>query len=83
MKEIDLYRFIADNGVDLRWDDDVLSCWIPHYILDEFTSMISQSYFDDGAIDAALTSGGFVWVDLVPICEYHGIEPEKVFAKQN
>jgi len=64
----------------MRWDDDVLSTWIPPYDLKEFVQLI-PSIFSDGAIYCALTGSGNIWIDLVPICEYYDIDPETVFAK--
>lgn len=81
MTELGLYRFIHETcGADLRWDDGVLSCWISHYSIAEFADFISSS-LDEGGRDCTLLSNGSIWLDLVPICEYYGIDPERIFPK--
>lgn len=80
MKELDLYQFLKEHDVEMRWDDDVLSTWISHWHLYEFAKLANSSLSDGGA-ESRLTSDGSVWIDLVPICEYYGIEPERIFPK--
>lgn len=80
MKELDLFRFITDNSVEMRWDDDVLSTWITHYDLDEFSNMIDSS-LQEGGIEVRLLSHGTIYLDLVEVCEYYGIEPERIYPK--
>lgn len=81
MTELDLYRFLKENEVDMRWDDDVLSTWISHWNLDDFTKLCSSS-LDDGGRESRLCSHGMIWIDLVPICEYYGIDPYRIFHKK-
>jgi len=82
MKELDLYKFLEKNTVEMRWDgikeSAVLSAWIPAHSLTEFTEMIASS-LNDGGRTAHLCSRGFIWVDLSSICEHYGIDPEKIF----
>lgn len=84
MKELDLYQFLTEYGIEMRWDtiddDDTLSAWIPACVLGDFTKMIEGS-LQDGGREAQLCSGGFVWVDLAAICAYFDIEPERIFPK--
>lgn len=77
--ELDLYRFIHDNGIEMRWDCDILSAWIPFWGLQEFTDLISGTLYG-GGIDSRLQRDG-IWVDLVPICEYYDIDPQRIFLK--
>jgi hypothetical protein len=77
MGELDLYQFLKENKVEMRWDGDVLSAWISHWNLSDFTQLIASS-LNDGGIDARLQSYGAVWVDLAPICQRYGIEPERI-----
>ena len=78
MKELDLYQFVKENEIDMRWDDDVLSTWIPNWRLADFLSLIGSS-LDEGGRDARIMSDGSIWIDMVPVCEYYGIEPERIF----
>jgi len=81
MKELDLYQFLKENEVEMRWDiidgDAILVAWIPAYILTDFSKMI-ETALSDGGRSAHLCSGGFLWVNLGAICEYYGIEPERI-----
>jgi len=78
MKELDLYQFLNENEIEMRWDDDVLSTWISHWDIDDFCKLIKSS-LDEGGRDARILSDGSIWIDLAPICEYYGIEPERIF----
>ena len=78
MKELDLYQFLKENEIEMRWDGEVLSTWIHHWQIADFSKLIRSS-LSDGGQDARIVSDGSVWIDLVPICEYYGIEPERIF----
>ena len=78
MKELDLYKFLQTYSVEMRWDDDELSAWIPGYCLAEFTTLI-DNILHEGGLEARLTTGGYVWVDLVRICEHFDIDPARIF----
>ena len=78
MKELDLYQFLKENEVEMRWDDDVLSTWVSHWHLEDFAKLIGSS-LDEGGRDARIMSDGSIWIDLAPVCEYYGIEPERIF----
>lgn len=66
----------------MRWDEDVLSTWLSHYNIEEFAEII-KSLLSDGGLESRLLSDGTIWVDLVPICEYYGIDPERIYPKNN
>lgn len=78
MKELDLYQFLKENEVEMRWNDDVLSTWVSHWHLADFAKLIGSS-LDEGGREARIMSDGSIWIDLVPICKYYGIEPERIF----
>lgn len=80
MTELALYQFIKENEVEMRWDGETLSTWISHWNIEEFSKLISSS-LDEGGREARLCAYGIVWIDLVSICEYYGIEPEHIFPK--
>ncbi len=77
MTELNLYQFLKENEVEMRWDDDVLSTWISHWSISEFAKLVGSS-LDEGGRDARILSDGSIWIDLVPICEYYGIDPERI-----
>lgn len=78
MKELDLFKFLKENEIEMRWDDEVLSIWLWHWHLEDFAKIVGTS-LDEGGCDAKILSDGSLWLDLVPICEYYGIEPERIF----
>ncbi len=78
MKELDLYQFLKENEIEMRWDDDVLTTWIPYWALADFAKIVGTS-LDEGGREARLCRYGFIWIDMAPICEYYGIEPERIF----
>ena len=80
MKELDLYQFLKENEVEMRWDSDVLSTWIPHCDLYEFCKLVESS-LEEGGIPAQLQAYGTIWIDLVPICSRYDIDPERIFKK--
>ena len=80
MTELELFKFIKDNEVDMRWDNDVLSTWLPPNSISEFSKM-AESLLSDGGNEARITAMGYVWIDLLPICDYYGIEPENIQPK--
>ena len=82
MEALELYKFIEDKDIPLRWDDDQLSCWIPSSHLDEFCELAPDSFFDNGGAEAVLLRDATIWMDLVPLCEYCGIDPMKIKIKE-
>jgi hypothetical protein len=80
MEGLDLYRFLHEHDIAMRWDDEQLSTWVSHWHLEDFAKLIGSS-LEEGGRNAHLCSDGSIWIDLVPICEYYGIEPEKIFPK--
>ena len=86
MKTIELYKFITDNNIEWHWDendgaDDVII--FPYdFQMPDFIKLFSPSAFDDGGIDCKIMHGYFaIWMN--DICEYHGIELEDIFNKEN
>jgi hypothetical protein len=80
MKELDLFRFIKDNSVEMRWDDDVLSTWIASDDLLEFANL-AKSFLEGSGCEVTLCPSGQIHLNLVDVCEYYGIESERIFPK--
>lgn len=78
MKELDFYRFINSNAIEYRREGDELLVWIKSYHLEDFTKMI-DSYLDDGGVDCRLQSYGTICLDIAPVCDYFGIEVDRIF----
>lgn len=80
MDKIDLVNFLAKDGIEKRWEGNLLSCWIWHWDLGEFSAKI-PSYLEDEALETKLLSDGSLWFDLVPICEHYEIDPEQILPR--
>lgn len=80
MNELDLFRFLNEDNLEFRWVDDMLLVWIDNWCLKDFTTMVKSS-LDDGGVECRLQTGGVVCVDIAPICEYYGIDPERILPK--
>lgn len=85
MTELQLYKFINDNGCEWHWNPDGhLTIFISPYYLKDFCAMLGRCVFDDGGLncDQYLHSDGDVVLDKFEnILEYFDIEPENVFPK--
>jgi hypothetical protein len=87
MTELELYKFIHENGVEWRWDnnaghDDVI---IFPYIfwLEDFCKLIKDYEGSDGGGVPARIMNGYAAIWMVDLCEYFGIEIENVFKRDN
>lgn len=88
MNELDLYKFLENNNVETNWFNDGgqelhLAAWIPYYALKEFCNMLGASTFDDGGIvDVMLCSDASIYIgNLDEICDWFGIDPERIVDK--
>jgi hypothetical protein len=80
LTELELYKFCQNKEMD--WRDEELVIWLNFYDLDEFTKLIGYDYFSDGGIEANFQYDNLAF-DLVPICEYWGIEPTHILNKED
>ena len=85
MTELELYKFIEDNNVEIDWRGEQLVIWLHHMDLKDFCELIGSSFFDEGGYDVNLqfNYGCYIALDLVPICEYFDIEPENICKKED
>ncbi len=83
MTELQLYKFITNNQVEISWRGESLILWIGNYYLSDFTLMLGYNIFDEGGIECRLCFDGSVGIDIVPICEYFDIEPTNIFQKNS
>jgi len=82
MKELDLYSYLISHDIEMRWTGDVLCAWIPPYCIADFSNLISSA-LSDGGIEARLKELGYVWVDLVPICDFYDIDPQRILPYED
>lgn len=86
MTELQLYKFINNNGCEWHWNPDGhLIVFISHYYLKDFCDMLGRDVFDDGGLSCEqyLCPDGDVALDeFERILEYFDIKPENVFPKE-
>lgn len=82
MTELQLYKWINDNSVEVHYNNDFTELWAcpTPYDLIEFFKIAQNHLFDDGGIDCKLCNG-YLAIDLVPIAEICDIEIENVVPK--
>lgn len=80
MTELDLYKFITNNNIEYDVDDscDVVTIFIPFYLLEEFNELLKPNYYDEGGIDCVL-SYGYCNIEINDICDYFEIDINNVF----
>lgn len=80
MTELELYKFLEEK--EYCWRGRELVVWLFLFDLENFTKMVGVGYFlEDGDGLSVNLQGDRVAFDLVPICEYYGIEPENILAR--
>ena len=65
------------RGVD---DDEELIVWVEFHTLSRFTELVGPTYLSDGGIEVRLQQDCVVF-ELSDICEYFGINLEKIHKK--
>lgn len=78
MTELKLYKFIAENELEVRWEGEELLLWIDHYVLKKFCDLLDCCNAGDGGIDCQLQDGGVVVLDLAKVCKEYGIDPNNI-----
>lgn len=82
MTELDLYKFIQENDVEISWHgDDSLNIWLHSADISDFTKLLERCDADDGGINCKLQSEGYIVINLLDICEEYDINPENILAK--
>ena len=51
MTELQLYKFIEENDVSLRWDGDELIAWIPFLCISEFANLLGYDLLSDECVN--------------------------------
>ncbi|MCT4263414.1 hypothetical protein HZP32_14950 [Elizabethkingia anophelis] len=85
MTELELYKYINDNNIDYRWQlneneqEDVII--FPYtFQIDDFYKLIKSDTDFEHGVEMKLMDGYFS-VYMSDICDYVGIELERVFEK--
>lgn len=80
MTELELYRFITTEGLEIGWRGTELVLWIDFLYVTEFAGMI-KSFLSDCGVDVNLQAY-CISLDIVPICEWYDIDPENICKKE-
>ena len=89
MTELDLYKFIKEKECEWRWNEDDgihLTLFVSHWDLREFCDMLGYDAFDDGGLSCEtrlLYDGSVALSPFEVVCEFFGIDAEKVFPKED
>ena len=78
MKEINLYKFIKDNGIEYHWHDDNVIIFVAHYHIKELMDLLGHTYLTNGETKCTLKSG-YICLWMKDICEDFDIEMKKIF----
>jgi len=85
MTELELYKFVEKNAIEWHWHknegkEDVIM-FVPTYWIDAFILLVRSATDEDG-IECTLKDG-YLAFWMRDICEYFGIEMEKVFEEES
>ena len=82
MTELQLYKFITENDLEISWHGDgILNLWLDGSEIKEFANLVDRCDADDGGIDCKLQNGGGVVLNLLDICDEYEINPENILEK--
>ena len=91
MTELELFKFTKDNNIENHWyirrddfgndESSEIIYFLYFYQLEDFMKLI-KGMDTDGPLKCNLMDG-YIGFDILPICEYYGIDPENVFEKES
>jgi hypothetical protein len=83
MTELDIYRFITDNGCDYNVLEDDAILFVSHGDLHAFTEMIGKQsmLFDDGGIECMLQPY-CVALYMADLCERNELDWREIFTEK-
>lgn len=83
MTDLQLYKFIKENEVEIDWRGDELVIWLHPYDIKDFVELVGDNYITDGEVRGMIVSCGYIAIDIAPICEDFDIEPTDIQKKEN
>ena len=91
MTELELFKFTTENSIENHWyitndkdgnkESETIIYFLYFFQLDEFIKLIKGCNLSDSPINCKLMDG-YIGFDILPICEYFGIDPENVFNEE-
>jgi hypothetical protein len=96
MTALELYKFVADNGLEYHWNvnwdmipaltdidaakpNDVM-LFVPIIDIPVFNTMLGSHIMGEEGIDCVMKEGYFAFW-MKDICDYFGLDMEKIFDK--
>jgi len=81
MTATSIFRLIIENSIEASWRGESLYLWLDHYSIRGFCEL-ANSYLSDGGTECQLLQSGCICIDIVPVCDYYGIDPVEVCLKE-
>ena len=78
MTELELYKFINENCIEYHWHENNVFMFIPIYIIEEFATLFSESFFDESELKCTFRNDYFCF-EMQDICDFYGMDMKKVF----
>lgn len=87
MTELELYKFINDNGIEYHYyncydKNKKIMMFVNIYDIDEFNKLLGKRIMEEEGINCVMKYGYFCF-EMIEICEYFDIVPENVFTKKD
>jgi hypothetical protein len=82
MKAIELYKFINENGIEYKWDNDDVFIFLHRYDMDDFFKLLHPNFFSDGGIGCIMMHKYFA-IPMADICSHSDIELTEIFKKED
>jgi len=79
--ELELYKFITENKIEYHWNaDEKCYAFIDYDLLQEFSSILGSSVFDDDGLECVMKDG-YIAFEMVNICERIDVDEKKIFTE--
>ena len=82
MTALQLFRFITENGIEWRYQDndgtDDVIIFVRAWLISDFSKLLDPTLFSDGPIECNFT-GDSIAFWMVEICNHYDINLEEVF----
>ena len=87
MTELELYKFINDNGIEYHYynccdKNKKIMMFVNIYDIDEFNKLLGKRIMEEEGINCTMKCGYFCF-EMIEICEYFDIVPENVFTEKD
>ena len=81
MTTLELCEFLEQQDDSPKWGGEELIARLGSETIREFADMVGDDYLYDNGVTVILLPYGDVAIDIVPLCEDFGIDPESIKKK--